>query len=525
MTDNWPRTSRPMPWLIAGFLAMLFLIPFDGITFKVHLPADIKLDRVLVGLMIAVWVAQRLTGNTFGGPRRKRTTLERAVLIYTAIALLSIVLNIDRIVALNQLGFSEKSLSQFLGYVVFFFMVVATVRTEELGAYAKLILTLTCLTAAGTIYEAHTGINLFYEWSGKIFSPIATVMPAPTSLVNPSGRPLIVGPTAHGLAVTSMLTIALPFAVLPLLTTKRTYKRIGYIVIIGLILAAEVSTARKTAFVAPVAAFIVLMAYNRRLRRWAPFMVLALIPVIHFAAPGALGQLTGVLGGAANSASTNGRVSDYAAVTPDILNHPLIGRGYGTLDPDNYLWYRILDNEYLDEIFQVGFLGLIAYVAIIVSALTTAHRVIKRGGQRAPLALAAAGGCAAFGVVSATFDSAGFPQAPYTFFFAAAVITITAVNLRREDQRMQGNATSRISSAEGAEFEIVGAHASTRSTAHCGTDAALGDDLTRNRSEPRPPRTLTVTVPRRTLKSNARLANNGTAPVGSETSSDSPDTP
>ena len=434
MSDNWPRTTRPMPWLIAGFLVMLFLIPFDGVTFKVHLPADSKPDRVLLAVMVVVWVAQKLTG-TSPRTRRRRTSLERAMFVYTAIVLLSIVLNVDRIFQLNELTFAEKRLSALLGYGVLFFIVVSTLRMEEIAAYARLLLALTCLTALGTLYEAHTGINLFYTWSAKLLSPIATVMHAPTSIHDPTARPTVVGPTVHGLALASMLTIALPFAVLPLLESRQIRKRVAYIVVIGLILAAELATARKTAFVAPIAAFIVLIAYNRRLLRWAPLAVIALIPVIHVAAPGAIGTLTGLLGGASGSASTQGRVSDYSAVAPDILNHLLIGSGYGTLNPNNYRWYRILDNEYLDEIFQVGFIGLLAYLAIVITALTTAHGVIKRGGARALPTLAAAAGCTAFAVVSATFDATGFPQAPYMFLFAAGLIVVAAVSQRNEDQR------------------------------------------------------------------------------------------
>jgi hypothetical protein len=163
-------------------------------------------------------------------------------------------------------------------------------------------------------------------------------------------------------------------------------------------------------------------------------LILALIPVVHVAAPGAIGTFTGILGGGASSASTQGRLSDYGAVGPDILSHLVIGRGYGTLDPDNYRWYRILDNEYLDQLFQVGVVGLVAYFAIVVTALTTAHRVIRQNGTYAPLALAAAAGCAAYGVVNATFDAAGFPQAPYTFMFVAALIVVAAVRQRQEQR-------------------------------------------------------------------------------------------
>ena len=58
------------------------------------------------------------------------------------------------------------------------------------------------------------------------------------------------------------------------------------------------------------------------------------VPVIHFAAPGALGTFD-ILANAGNSGSTQQRLTDYSGVAPDILSNPLLGRGYGSLDTDN----------------------------------------------------------------------------------------------------------------------------------------------------------------------------------------------
>ena len=195
---------------------------------------------------------------------------------------------------------------------------------------------------------------------------------------------------------------------------------------IGLILAADLSTYRKTAIFAPIAAFIVLAAYKRQLLRGAPIAIIVLIPVIHFASPGALGGIRQIIPSGSNGDYTDGRAGDYAAVAPDILNNVIIGRGYNTLDVTNWRTYRILDNQYLDTLFEVGVVGLAAYLAIVFTAIMTAHGVIKRGGVRAPPALAAAAGCAAFGVLSATYDAAGFPQAVYSFLFVAGLIAVAA---------------------------------------------------------------------------------------------------
>ena len=93
------------------------------------------------------------------------------MLVFGAIALLSIVLNIDRIYQQNQLSFVEKQFSQLLAYGVFFFLVVATIRPEEVPAFTRLVMALACLTAVGVIYESRTGNNVFYVWSARCCGP------------------------------------------------------------------------------------------------------------------------------------------------------------------------------------------------------------------------------------------------------------------------------------------------------------------------------------------------------------------
>ena len=429
-TDLWPHTKRPLPWLLAAFLVMVFLVPFEGINLKVHLPANLTPDRLLIVLMVGILVLNRLAL----GPkvRRRMTPVEVAILVFGAVALLSVVLNVDRVYREGQLTYVEKGFLRLLAYGTFFFVVVKIMRADEMPAFSRLILVLSCLTALGTLYEAHSGYNVFYVWSGKLLSPIATVIPSPTRIHVTYGTKIIVGPTQHGLALASMLTMGLPFAVLPLLEARRPSRRFAYLLIIGLILAADFSTGHKTAFLAPLGAFIVLIVYKRQLLRWTPVALVVLVPVIHFASPGAIGSLTNLIVPSANADYTDGRASDYGAIAPDVFNNVLIGRGYGTLDSHNWRWYRILDNNYLGELFELGFIGLFAYIAIIATALGTAHGVIKGGGRRAPPALAAAAGCAAYGVVSATFDAMGFSEAPYLFLFAASLIAVVARAKRDE---------------------------------------------------------------------------------------------
>ena len=38
--DVWPHTTRALPWALAGFLTMVWLVPFDSISLPVSLPLD-----------------------------------------------------------------------------------------------------------------------------------------------------------------------------------------------------------------------------------------------------------------------------------------------------------------------------------------------------------------------------------------------------------------------------------------------------------------------------------------------------
>ena len=423
---DWPHTTRPLPWLIAAFVVLLFTVPFQGIRFKLHLPADATPDRLLlVAMMVAMVFSIEVRER---GSKRRLGGVECAVLIFTAVALISVAVNAGRLYRLDYLTFVDKQVLQMLSYVAFFFIAVRGVRLTEIHAFSRLVLRLSCITSLAVILESRTGYNVFYIWWGKLLKPIATVLASPTNLHPSDGsKPFIVGPTEHPLALASLLSVALPFAIVPLLNATRTRDRVGYVAAIALIIAATLSTREKTAMFAPLTVIIVLAVLRPRLIRWAPAGLLVMIPLIHIAAPGVLGEVKNIIPGASGGNYSDGRTSDYAAIEPDILSNLLIGRGFGSLDPLNWRWYRILDNEYLDELWTTGVIGLSSYIALVCTPVVAARRFARRhadGNAYADIAVIAAAGCGAFATVSATYDAMGFGEAIYSFLLMAALVAI-----------------------------------------------------------------------------------------------------
>ncbi len=143
---------------------------------------------------------------------------------------------------------------------------------------------------------------------------------------------------------------------------------------------------------------------------------------MHFVAPAAIGGVISQLEpGHFNSAlTTTDRTARYDAVTPDVLNHPLLGRGYESYDPQKY---RILDNQYLDLLITVGLIGLVCYLAIFGAMMLAAHKTIRGPDpRRSSLALGAFATVMAIAIASALFDVLSFPHVPYLLFFVGAMI-------------------------------------------------------------------------------------------------------
>jgi O-Antigen ligase len=428
--DSWPRTRRPLPWIFALFLASIFLLPIDATQLKVHLPFSSESDRFFAAFVIVAWAITALMAKRSGRLRLRPRGWATAFIIFFAIAIVSLVFNFDRITNLGEWETAEKKLVLLITLVGLFAVFSVSLRVTELRAFGVLIVILASITALGTIYEEKAHENLFYSTATTLLSPIAEVEPAPTEAgSNPEdpGRPMISGPTRHALSVATLLGMAVPFAIVfaagaPSLRRKLLWGSLALLIIVGALI-----TQRRSGLIVPAVAIVSLFAI--RPRQFLPLIPVALVAiVVGFAIKGGSISVVSQITGGENKSSDEGRTSDYEAVVPDVLTHPAIGRGYGTLDSQKVDTYRIFDNEYLGQLYQTGFLGLLAFIALILTPVVIAVRYAARKDNplRGPPALAAAAGILGFFVAAALYDILTFPQAPYLFLFLAAMCTTAA---------------------------------------------------------------------------------------------------
>ena len=420
--DSWPRTSRLLPWAIAGFLCIVVLVPFDAITLPLTLPVDSKLDRFALGGLAILWfgtlVVSRLRG--WRSPTGISPTLiDWALWGFLAAATASLLVNAESLALTQELEVATKKLSVVVSLVAFYYIVSTGVKVSEVRAFMTLVLVLGCVTALGTIVEYRTGVNWFFDLASDTWGSFARVSPEPPD--PPYARPSITGPTSHGLALTSLLALLMPIALIRALHSKDSLRRWLYIAVLALLLAGAVSTLRKTALVAPAVGLITAVCLQPRLALRSIPLIAVLVVSVQLISPGALSGIRYELTGGSEQ-SNEGRTSDYDAVRPDLATSPILGRGIGSYDPllyqlqAQYERHRILDNQFLMLAIETGVLGVGAYVFLMVAAFRVPARARRdRDAARAGPAVAAAAAAAVFAVSNLTYDVLAFPQVPYLF--------------------------------------------------------------------------------------------------------------
>ncbi len=427
--DAFPHTRRPLPWFLAGFLLMLFLVPIDSTEVRIHLPVGSEIDRFGIAVLVFAWI-------WFGGDQRAFLRTPRSKLYVTAacvfllVAIASLLLDAGRIVNVGEFTLAEKRFALLGSFLILSWFTLTALRFEDVHGFTTYLIGLASITAVGIIVERKTGYNAFYNLSGIVFKPIATVAPSPTIItptVQTGGRVFVVGPTLHGLAAATLLVVVSPFAFVRMLHARSRASWWLNAIAFSLMFTGAMATEKKTALFVPLAAIAYIAMHRpRQVMRLAPAGIVALGIAVHVASPHSLGLILNV-NNDLNSNSTGHRIIDFQRLMPDIATHPVLGRGYGTLNPDQPNLFRINDNEYLDELWEVGIVGLLAYIGMVLSPVILARRAIRaRDPVVAPLALASSAGCVAFFVVGALFDAFSYPQAPYMFFLVAALTTIAA---------------------------------------------------------------------------------------------------
>ena len=436
VSDSWPHTARLLPWMLAFFIAIIWLTPFNDISLNASLPIELRLDRMVLPFVVIVWLLALSAGGRFA-PRLRLTWIHVAIAVLLACAFLSVVTDARYLNQTLEFSLSFKKLPLLVSYVSIFVIASSAVRRSEVRPFMTYTLVLAAIVAVGMIIEYRTGQNVFWTLSQKLLpGSFSLTNPNGSSLFDAMGRRIVHGPAEVPLEAVAMLTMALPIAIVRILESHRSRQRLIYGLAAGLLVAAIFSTYRKSGFIAPASVVLTLAYFRRReLLRLAP-LGLVLLAMVAALSPRALGSVLKQFtrSGATAVPTVSSRTSAYDAIRPDVLSHFLLGRGWGSYDPASN---RILDSEILLRLIEGGVLGLASFALVPACVVGCSRKTIAlREPSSAPVALVGASVAVAFFVLSFLYDELAFPHPVYIFFYLVGLETvILRLPRRRQQQR------------------------------------------------------------------------------------------
>jgi hypothetical protein len=408
--------------MLAAFIAMLFLVPFDQVKLNAQLPIDLSFDRLVLPFIVGTWAVALIVGGKVA-PRLRVTWIHVAIGAFVVCAFVSVIIGAHNLTNTLELDRAFKQLPLLVAYVSLFVVVASTVRRTEVQAFLTYALVLGGVCALGMLFEYRFKQNPFYDLSDTLLPGFFSVDAFDAGAVDDIGRLKVSGPTAVPLEAVATLAMALPIAIVGLIYAGRWRTRVLYALAAGLLMAATLATYRKSGLLAPIAVVLTVAYFRRReLLKLAP-LGLVLVVFVHVLAPGAIGSTTDQFDPSRLGVATvSDRTADYDAVRPDIWTHPIFGRGWGTYD---HVTYRTLDSELLHRIIEMGVLGLLAFVAMGVAVVLCARATIAARDPRwSPPALIGAAAAVSFLVVSVLFDVLSFPHPTYIFMLMAGLVAV-----------------------------------------------------------------------------------------------------
>ncbi|KQW48835.1 hypothetical protein ASC77_08895 [Nocardioides sp. Root1257] len=202
--------------------------------------------------------------------------------------------------------------------------------------------------------------------------------------------------------------------------------------------AAFISVSRSAVLVVGAAFIVLLIGWPARWR-WNALMLAPVAVVgLRLAIPGLVGTLYSLFSNLQNDPSVKGRTGDYSVVMGLYEQHAVLGRGLFTFVPR---YYRILDNQYLMVLVELGVVGLVSCLLFFIVSFFSARRAARHAlrPESRHLGLAVSASLVGMALAYATFDAWGFPMAAGMTFLLAGICGATWRLTSEEERRVRAS--------------------------------------------------------------------------------------
>jgi hypothetical protein len=437
----WQRYLLAWPAMVGYIVAVLLFIPIRRFTIGGGLPVALEPYRLLVALVIAAWLLAVLADPKV---RWRRTGLEGPLITFAAVALISIALNIGWISGTGITGSVIKSASIFASFLLVAFFVANAITTRRaLDGVIVLLVAGGAVIAVATLIEWRTGDNLF----NRMDSIIPVLRVDPSKLIPADvrgGRVRAYGSAEHPIALGALLVLLLPLAVY---LHRRSGKLIWLLAAALLVFGALASGSRTAAGMLATLLVAFFAMKRKETVRLLP-LLLPLAIACQVVMPGTLGTFKAIIFPAGGSViqeqeggqgDGEGRVADLGPSLQQWARQPFFGQGFGsrlTAHSDPQVNARILDDQWLGSLLEVGAFGVLALLWLYVRSVRMLARRAKNDATPYGWLLASLGAAiTAFAVGMITYDAFTFIQVTFISFI---MIGLGAAALRLDPKKDGG---------------------------------------------------------------------------------------
>jgi O-antigen ligase/polysaccharide polymerase Wzy-like membrane protein len=413
-------------------LVILF-IPIRRFTMGGGLPFELEPYRVVVAFLALGWLISLLVDPRI---RLGRSGLEWPFAVFWTAVVGSLIFNAALV---SSVGAEvPKRLSYWISFMVVFFLIVSVVRTRrQIDALVKTLVLGGAVVAMTAIFEANSGVNVFNSLPRVL--PFLAEQESVWNIDSRGGRARVYASAQHPIELGAVFALVLPLSVYVAHTMRR---RFWWFVSSLYVLAGLATLSRTTIMMFLVVTLVFLWLRPKEVKRLWPVLP-PLLVVVHFALPGALGALKYSFfpaGGLIAEQSANpgwkgsGRLADVSPSFAEIAQSPLIGHGLGTRIVNGPTTNAaILDNQWLGLLLEVGALGTIAWIWLLLHSVRRLSRAAKEDDSDFGWLFCALGAAVlAFGIGMLTFDAFGFTQGTLVLFILLA-IACSALRLHRTE--------------------------------------------------------------------------------------------
>lgn len=343
------------------------------------------------------------------------------------------------VVAARPGGSSETWSSIFAIVVLTSWVGIALYATDFLLGWSSLSMLVARLSTMAGFY-ALLGIFQYFTTlpltNYFAFLPGLTLNQALVSISTRDGLNRPASTAIHAIEFGVVLTALLPLCLHVMLHGKELPRWRRLFPALAVVAAIPLCISRSAIICGAVAVFALLPTWSPRARARG-FAALGVGTVALFVlAPGVLGTLQGLFVNISNDSSASSRTDSYGIAWDFIERHPVTGRGYGTFLPS----YRILDNQYLLSMIEIGLLGVGALLLVFLTALGCAAVTRRHSSdpRRRDLMQSLFASILSVAVGFAFFDALSFPQYAATSFLLLG-INGAAWRLSRVEARTNGS--------------------------------------------------------------------------------------